>query len=64
MAALALARSGDRKRASPWLMISAKQFPSDTFVNDYWVPSIRAAIAVDEKNPGAALEALQPAAAL
>src|SRR5260370_34729897 len=28
-------------------------------VNDYWVPSIRAALALDEKNPAAAIEALQ-----
>jgi eukaryotic-like serine/threonine-protein kinase len=59
MAALALARSGDRKQAQSLADGLSKQFPSDTFVNDYWVPSIRAAIALDEKNPGAALEVLQ-----
>ena len=63
MAALALARSGDRKRAQSLADELSKQFPSDTFINDYWVPSIRAAIALDEKNPGAALEALHPMAA-
>lgn len=62
MAALALARSGDPKRAQSLADDLSKQFPSDTFVNDYWVPAIRAAIALDEKNPAAALEALQPAA--
>jgi eukaryotic-like serine/threonine-protein kinase len=61
MTALALARSGDRKRAQSLADDLSKQFPSDTFVNDYWVPAIRAAIALDEKNPSAALEALQPA---
>src|ERR1035437_4287517 len=59
MAALALARSGDRKRAQSLADDLSKQFPSDTFVNDYWVPAIREAIALDEKNPAAALEALQ-----
>jgi serine/threonine protein kinase/tetratricopeptide (TPR) repeat protein len=61
MAAFALARSGDRKRAQLLADDLSEQFPSDTFVNDYWVPAIRAAIALDEKNPAAALEALRPA---
>ena len=62
MAALVLARSGDRKRAQSLADDLSRQYPSDTLVNNYWVPSVRAAIALDEKNPGAALEALQPAA--
>ena len=62
MAALALARSGEPKRAQSLADDLGKQFPSDTFVNDYWVPAIRAAAALDEKNPSAALEALQATA--
>ncbi len=62
VAALVLARSGDRKRAELLADDLSKQYPSDTLVNNYWIPSVRAAIALDEKNPGAALEALQPAA--
>jgi serine/threonine protein kinase/tetratricopeptide (TPR) repeat protein len=62
MAALALARSGDRKRAESLADDLSKQYPFDTFVNNYWVPAIRSAIALDEKNPRAALEALQLAA--
>ncbi len=62
VAALVLARSGDRKRAGSLADDLSKQYPSDTLVNNYWIPSVRAAIALDEKNPGAALEALQPAA--
>ena len=62
MAALVLARSGDRKRAQSLADDLSRQYPSDTLVNNYWVPSVRAAIALDEKNPGAALEDLQPAA--
>ena len=62
MAALVLARSGDGKRARSLADDLSKQYPSDTLVNDYWLPAIRAAIALDEKDSGAALEALQPAA--
>lgn len=61
LAALVLARGGDGKRAAALAEQLVKQYPSDTLVNDYWVPSIRAAIALDEKKPAAALEALQPA---
>ncbi len=62
LAALALARSGDRKRAQSLADDLTRQYPLDTLVNDYWVPCIRAAIALEEKNSGAALEALQAAA--
>jgi tetratricopeptide (TPR) repeat protein len=61
LAALALARSGSRKQAQALADNLGKDFPSDTIVNDYWLPSVRAAIALDEKNPAAAIEALQPA---
>ncbi len=59
LAALALARSGNRKEAQTLADNLSKSFPSDTIVNDYWLPSIRAALALDEKNPAAAIEALQ-----
>ncbi len=62
LAALALARSGDRKRATALADELAKEYPADTLVNDYWVPTIRAAVALDEKNPKAAIEALRAAA--
>jgi len=61
LAALVLARSGDRKQAQALVADLGERFPSDTIVNDYWLPSIRAALALDEKNPAAAIEALQPA---
>ncbi|MGC2108018.1 MAG: protein kinase [Candidatus Korobacteraceae bacterium] len=61
LAALTLARTGDRKQAHALADDLAKQFPSDTIVNDYWLPSIQAAIALNEKNSAAAIEALQPA---
>ncbi len=62
MAGLALARSGNNKQAQSLADGLSKQYPSDTFVKDYWVPAIQAAIALDGKNPAAAIEALQPTA--
>ena len=62
LAALVLARSGDCKRAQALADELAKQYPSDTIVNDYWVPTIWAAVAIDQKNPTAALAALRATA--
>jgi len=61
LAALILARSGDRQRAQALADQLVKEYPADTLVNDYWVPSIRAAIALSDKDPSAAITALQPA---
>ena len=61
LAALVLARSGDAVRAANLAEQLVKQYPADTLVRDYWVASIRAGIAVQQKNPAAALEALQSA---
>jgi serine/threonine protein kinase/predicted Zn-dependent protease len=61
LAALLLARSGNRKNAQALADDLGQRFPSDTIVNDYWLPSIRAALALDENNPAAAIDALQPA---
>jgi tetratricopeptide (TPR) repeat protein len=61
LAAVALARSGSRKQALALADTLSKDFPSDTIVNRYWLPCIRAALALDEKNNSAAIEALQPA---
>jgi DNA-binding winged helix-turn-helix (wHTH) protein/tetratricopeptide (TPR) repeat protein len=62
LAALVLARSGDRKPAESLADELVKKYPDDTLINDYWVPSVRAAVALDEKNPSAAIDALRPAA--
>jgi tetratricopeptide (TPR) repeat protein len=61
LAALALARGGDRKRAKSLADELGKQYPSDSLVNYYWLPTIEAAIALDEKNPAGALKALEAA---
>jgi len=59
LAALVLARSGDAKSAGALADQLAKQYPANTIMNDYWVPTIRAAIDLDQKNPAAAVEALR-----
>ena len=39
----------------------SKRFPTDTFVNNIWVPLIRAQIETSRGNPGKAIEILQAA---
>jgi serine/threonine protein kinase/tetratricopeptide (TPR) repeat protein len=58
LGALALARAGDSKRAEQMADDLAKRFPSDTAINRYWLPSIRAAIEINRKRPAKALEIL------
>jgi hypothetical protein len=38
-----------------------KRFPQDTVVQRYWLPAIRAAVALQRKNPSRAVELLQAA---
>ncbi len=58
---LALARSGDARRAKVLAEELAKQYPSDPIVKYFWLPTIRAAIDLDNREPGKAIEALQVA---
>jgi serine/threonine protein kinase len=60
-AALALARSGDHNGATVLMEKLAKQYPADTMLNFYFLPTIRAALALEARNPQAALAALEPA---
>jgi tetratricopeptide (TPR) repeat protein len=62
LAALVLARTGDSNRAARMADDLAKRFPVDTGVNRYWLPTIRAAIEINHKNPAKAVEVLQAAA--
>jgi tetratricopeptide (TPR) repeat protein/predicted Ser/Thr protein kinase len=62
VAALALARAGDASSAQPIADRLAKTYPQDTLLNAYWLPSVRAAIALDRHDAAQALQALQPAA--
>ena len=61
LAALVFAESGDAARAEKMADDLAKRHPDDTLVNLYWLPSIRAAIELDRKNPAKAIELLKAA---
>jgi|HubBroStandDraft_6_1064221.scaffolds.fasta_scaffold00652_3 class 3 adenylate cyclase/tetratricopeptide (TPR) repeat protein len=61
--AMALARSGDVARAQAMVNDLYKQFHSNTLVVNYWLPSIRAAIALQEDNAPLAIGFLQVTAA-
>ena len=61
MAALALARAGDTAGAENLVSVLDKTFPLDTLVQRYWLPTIRAAIALERKDPDRAIELLRVA---
>jgi tetratricopeptide (TPR) repeat protein/predicted Ser/Thr protein kinase len=62
LAALALARSGDAPRAQALAEELAKAYPTNTYLNVYWLPAINAALAVGKGNSSQALVDLEPAA--
>jgi eukaryotic-like serine/threonine-protein kinase len=62
VAALALARAGDAARAQKMADDLNRDFPLDTIVQGYWLPSIRAAIEINANEPSTAVQSLQPAA--
>ena len=64
MAALALARAGDTAGAEKLAAELDKTFPLDTLVQRYWLPTIRAAVALQRKDPNRAVELLQVASAI
>ena len=59
MAALALARAGDTEGAERLTTELDKNFPLDTLVQRYWLPAIRAAVALDDRDPNRAIELLK-----
>jgi hypothetical protein len=59
--ALALARAGDKAQAQRLAEDLNRDFPRDTLVQSYWLPAIRAAIAINSKDGAKALEFLQTA---
>jgi serine/threonine protein kinase/tetratricopeptide (TPR) repeat protein len=61
IAALALARAGDTARAEKLAAELDKTFPLSTMVQRYWLPTIRAAVALERKDPNRAIELLQAA---
>jgi len=62
LAALAFARAGDSTRAQRLADEVQKQFPLDTIINDYWLPTVRAAIEINRSNPAKAIEFVRTAA--
>jgi hypothetical protein len=61
LAALAFARAGDPTRAERMADEVQKQFPLDTVICTYWLPTVRAAIEIDRDNPSRAIEFLKAA---
>jgi tetratricopeptide (TPR) repeat protein len=64
IAAFALACAGDTVAAEKLTAELDKNFPLDTLVHRYRLPAIRAAVAVQRKDPKRALELLQAASAI
>jgi tetratricopeptide (TPR) repeat protein len=62
LAGLALARAGESTRAQKIADDLAKAFPTDSMMNRYWLPTIRAAIEINRNNPAEAVEILRGAA--
>jgi hypothetical protein len=61
---LALARAGDLAASEKLVAELNKEFPLDTILQRYWLPTIRAAIALDRKDPKRAIELLQDMGAI
>ena len=59
--AFALTLAGDVRRARALAGDLAKDFPEDTSVQSIYLPALRGLFALEAKDPGAALAALQPA---
>jgi serine/threonine protein kinase/Tfp pilus assembly protein PilF len=60
-AGLALAMAGDTARAESLAQDLTKRYPLDTQVQSLWLPAIQAQVALNKKNPAAAVSALQAA---
>jgi len=60
-AALALAMAGDTALAECMAQDLNKRYPLDTQVQSLWLPAIRAQLALNRRNPTAAISSLQPA---
>ena len=64
LAALGTARMGDLKQAQRLSAELDRKYPQDTFVQKYWLPVIRAALALRQGNGAQAVDDLEPATAL
>jgi tetratricopeptide (TPR) repeat protein len=63
-ATLALARAGDTAEAEKLAAELDKTYPLDTLVQRNWLPTIRAAVALERKDPSRAIELLRDASAI
>jgi len=61
LAALTFAVAGDTARAEPIVRDLAKRFPLGTHMQFFWLPTIRAQLELDRKNPSRALDTLRAA---
>lgn len=61
MAGVALAMSGDLSQANSISEDLNRQHPADTQLQSLWLPAIRAQIALERKNPSAAIDDLRAA---
>ena len=59
IAAVALARAGDTASAEKLADELDKSYPLSTIVQRYWLPVIRASVAIQRKDPSRAIELLQ-----
>jgi serine/threonine protein kinase/tetratricopeptide (TPR) repeat protein len=64
MAALALARAGDTAGAEKLVSSLDKNYALDTLVQRNWLPTIRAAVALERKDPNRAIELLKDASTI
>ena len=56
--ALALARGGDVNTAEELVKALNQEFPLDTLMQNYWLPTVRAAIALQRRDSAKAIEIL------
>jgi serine/threonine protein kinase/tetratricopeptide (TPR) repeat protein len=59
LSALALARAGQHQQALALARTLSQRFPQDTLLNEYWLPSIRAAVELRRGRPAQAIEDLE-----
>jgi serine/threonine protein kinase/tetratricopeptide (TPR) repeat protein len=64
MAALVLAKSGDIARAQKLADDLDQAYPLDTLVQRYWLPTIRAALAIRSNDPSRAIDSLKVASSI
>jgi eukaryotic-like serine/threonine-protein kinase len=62
LASLALSRAGDTARATTMIDELEETNPSNTMLKVYWLPTLKAAIALERGNPAQALVSLEAAA--